>query len=80
MVAWTLIDKVLNKVLEYDARILHPELFSNIALRLDQAVRRILTKIVQVDELSEIEYQCMCLDSTRGGCGIITAIQKSSFA
>ena len=38
-----------------------------------------MTKIVQVAELSEIEYQCMCLDTTRGGCGITTAIQKSSF-
>ena len=29
--AWTMLDKVLNKSLDYDARILHPESFSNLA-------------------------------------------------
>ena len=42
--AWTLIDKVLNKALGYDARILHPESFSIVAERLDNAVRGALSK------------------------------------
>lgn len=77
--AWTLIDKILNKTLDYDARILHPESSSSLTLRLDRTIRRTLTEIVQVTELSEIEYQYMCLDTTRGGCGITTTVQKSSF-
>ena len=40
--AWTFLDKVLNRALDYDAHILHPESFSNLAERLDQATRAIL--------------------------------------
>ena len=78
--AWTLIDKVLNKALDYDARILSPESFSDLALRLDHAVRKTLTKIVNVARLTEVEYECMALDSTSGGCGITPAALKASFA
>ena len=78
--AWTLIDKVLNKSLDFDARILPPESFSDIALRLDHAVRKTHTEIVNVARLTEVEYQCMKLDSTRGGCGITPAVLEASFA
>ena len=43
--AWILIDKVLNKTLDYDTRILSPESFSDLALHSDHAVRKTLTKI-----------------------------------
>ena len=78
--AWTLIDKVLNKALDYDARILSPESFSDVALRLDHAVRKSLTKIVNVAHLIEAEYESMTLESTRGGCGITPAALKASLA
>ena len=45
MATWTLIDKVLNRALDYDARILTPEFFSILAKRLDLVVRSILVKI-----------------------------------
>ena len=78
--AWTLIDKVLNKALDYDARIFSPESFSDLALRLDHAVRKSLTEIVNVAHLTEAEYECMTLEATRGGCGITPAALKASFA
>lgn len=37
---WTLLDKILNKALDYDVRILHLEIISLCATRFDQAVRR----------------------------------------
>ena len=48
---WTLIDKVLNKALDYDARILNPELFSSLAVRLDLVVREVLLKLIHVATL-----------------------------
>ena len=51
--AWTLLDKVLNKALDYDARILHPESFSTIAGRLDRAVRATLLDLLKCDQIDE---------------------------
>ena len=78
--AWTLIDKVLNKALDFDARILHPELFSTIAVRLDLAVRNTLFKILNVAHLPDTEDQCLRLAIEFGGCGIIAASRKKSFS
>ena len=78
--AWSLIDKVLNKALDYDARILHPELFSTIASRLDNVVRKTLLRVIQVDALKSEEEQSIRLGVMRGGCGITSARAKGIFA
>ena len=78
--AWSLIDKVLNKALDYDARILHPELFSTIASRLDHVVRKTLLRVIQVDDLKPEEEQSIRLGVLLGGCGITSAQVKGIFA
>ena len=79
-VAWTMIDKVLNKALDYDARILHPECFSIIATRLDHAVEEVVLKVLHVTELSVVEKKSIELGITRGGCGLTTGSTKAIFA
>ena len=78
--AWSLIDKVLNKALDYDARILHPELFSTIASRLDHVVRKTLLRVIHVDDLRLEEEQSIRLGVLRGGCGITSVQVKGIFA
>ena len=70
---WTLVDKVLNKTLDYDARILHPELFSPLAVRLALCVRKILLKLVHVVDFDVQEEKCLRLAVNQGGCGITSA-------
>ena len=77
--AWTLLDKVLNKALDYDARILHPESFSTIAKRLDHVVRATAIKTADVDHLSETADGCLRLSAARGGCNITAAETKALF-
>lgn len=76
---WTLIDKVLNRALNYDARILYPELFSPLAARLDTAVRTCLLKILDISQLDSISEANIRLGISFGGCGIYPAKTKSSF-
>ena len=78
--AWTLLDKVLNKALDYDARILHPEVFSILAKRLDCAVQETATKIVDAPLLQGDDVSSLRLSASRGGCDIVSAEVKSSFA
>ena len=66
---WTLIDKILNKSLDYDARILTPESFSSLAPHLDQLV----VKILNIDKLSDRHERNLRLDYRRGGCGLASA-------
>ena len=66
--------------MDFDACILHPELFSTIAVRLDLAVRNTLLKILNVAHLSDTENQCLRLAIEFGGCGIIAASRKKSFS
>ena len=75
---WTLVDKVLNKALDYDARILSPELFSSIAVRLDQTVREVLLKLVHVVDFTEDEERCIRMSINKGGCGIFTSASQKS--
>ena len=77
---WTLVDKVLNKTLDYDARILKPEIFSTLAIRLDIAVRRVLLKLVHVVDFDANEERCLRLHFEKGGCGITSAKQKALYA
>ena len=76
---WTLIDKVLNRALDFDARILSPELFSFLAKRLDRAVKSTLVKILNVGHLTDIEEKNIRLAIDRGGCGIMACEQKVCF-
>ena len=48
--AWTLIDKVLNRALDYDARILHPLIFGPLADELDRLVYQCLLEILQFSD------------------------------
>ena len=64
---WTLLDKVLNKALDYDARILHPESFSTLAERLDRAVLTTSCKAVRVDRLTVAQESCLRLSRQRLG-------------
>ena len=77
--AWTLLDKVLNKALDYDARILHPESFSTIAERLDRAVLQTSCKVVRVDGFTEVQEQCLRLPARLGGCDLVSAGTKRLF-
>ena len=77
---WTFINKVLNKALDYDARILLPELFSSIAARVGQVVRVVLLKLVHVIDFTEDEELCMRLTIIERGCGITSAHQKGLYA
>jgi hypothetical protein len=77
---WTLLDKVLNKALDYDARILHPESFSSLAERLDNAVRAVAIKTVDVHSLSPEVDVCVRLSARHGGCDVISAHTKMSFS
>ena len=79
-VAWTMIDKVLNKALDYDARILNPECFSILAARLDLAVEEVVLKLLHVTELSSLERKSIQLGITRGGCGLTSGRTKAIFA
>ena len=78
--AWTLIDKVLNRSLDYDARILSPESFSKFASRLDQVVRETFIKVASVVGISRDEEHCLRLSIDRGGCGITSALRRGQFA
>ena len=75
----TLIDKVLNRALDYDARILTPEYFSILATRLDRAVRNTLSKVLNVANFNGIDERNLRLAVGRGGCGIMAACQTSKF-
>ena len=78
--AWTLLDKVLNRALDYDARILHPESFSNLATRLDRSVRDTAVKIVDVRDLDYNAEACVRLAAKYGGGDITAAgLKKNSF-
>ena len=50
-----MIDNVLNKTLDYDARILNPECFSILAARLDLVVEEVVLKMLHVIELANLE-------------------------
>ena len=76
--AWTLLDKVLNRALDYDARILHPESFSNLAERLDDAVSSTACRLVRVDRLPEVPEWCLRLSAHYGGCDLISAKRKGA--
>lgn len=78
--AWILLDKVLNKAMDYDARILHLEAFSKIATRLDEVVMRTALKVVDVAEMVMCQQKCMRLSAKRGGCDLVEAQLKPSFA
>ena len=51
-----------------------------LALRPDNAVRNILTKLLYVVDLTGDEEMCIRLATDRGGCGITAASQKLVFA
>ena len=55
---WTLVDKVLNKALDFDARVLHPEVFSIFALRLDDAVRKTTTYCEKFFDITNLIKKC----------------------
>ena len=78
--AWTLIDKVLNKALDFDVRICHPESFSILAERLDHAVFGVVLKVLHVTDLSLAGIECIRLSTNRGGCGLTSARTKGLFA
>ena len=78
--AWTLLDKVLNKAMDYDARIMHPETFSNIAERLDQLVRDTTVKIVDVSDVGSQVEACVRLSAKHGGGDITSAMVRKLFA
>ena len=78
--AWTLIEKVLNRALDFDARILHPIAFRAVAGELDRLVQEILLEILQVPFLSLEELMTLRLCIQRGGCGVLAAVQKRSYA
>jgi hypothetical protein len=78
--AWTLLDKVLNKALDYDARILSPESFSNLAERLDNAVRDTAVKVIDVGGLDTAEEECLRLSARKGGCDVTLAQLKQGFS
>eukprot|EP00973_Karenia_brevis_P040078 5533777-Karenia_brevis.AAC.1 len=73
---WTLLDKVLNRALDYDARILHPEAFLILAKRLDRAVRDTAVKLVDVADFSTEHEHCLRLCPKKGGCDILAAEAK----
>ncbi|CAK0833046.1 unnamed protein product, partial [Prorocentrum cordatum] len=79
-VVWTLLDKVLNKALDYDARILHPEFFSTLAERLDRAVLITSCKAVRVDRFTVVQESCLRLSAKLGGCDLVSCASKSSFS
>ena len=58
---WSLLEKVLNKALDYDARILHPEVFSNFALRLDSIVLCAAADVMGIADLTSSENACLRL-------------------
>ena len=78
--ACTLIDKVLNKALDLDARISHPESFSTFAANLDGIVRATLIGVVSVANITVNEKRCLRLKIERGGCGISSAKHKMHFS
>ena len=78
--AWTVLDKVLNKSLDYDARILHPESFSNLAEQLDSVVLATASRIIGSGDLSSDVVGCLRLSAKHGGCDITTASTKQLFA
>ena len=55
------IDKVLNRALDYDARILHPLMFGPLADKLDKLVYQCLLKILQVPVLDDCELRIIRL-------------------
>ena len=63
----------LNKSLDFDVRICHPELFSTCATYLDGVVRETLVRETDVEEAS------FRLQINRGGCGITSAVHKAHF-
>lgn len=77
---WTLIDKILNKSLDLDARISHPEPFSTFATNLDGIVRTTLVEVDSVADLIVNEERCLRLKIERGGCGISSAKHKMHFS
>ena len=78
--AWTVIDKILNKAFDYDARMLHPESFSIIAARLDCAVLKVLRKLLCVTIIDPTTERNLRLGVDHGGCGIMAASSKALFA
>ena len=77
--AWTFLDKVLNKALDYDARILHPESFSDIAARLDEVVRSTAIQIVDVVDFDITVENCVRLAAAHGGGDITPAHLKKLY-
>ena len=74
------LDKVLIESLDYDARILHPESFSNLAEQLDSVVLATASAIIGSGELSSDVVGCLRLSATNGGCDITAASTKQLFA
>ena len=66
--------------MDFDARVLHPELFSNLASRLDQAVANTAVKVVGVTDMNEAAWACLRLSAARGGCDLTPAKVKGMFA
>ena len=64
---WTILAIVLNRALDYDARILHPEVFADLARRLDHVVLSTAFRIIDIEALDSVQEQCLRLASSRGG-------------
>ena len=71
-----LLIKVLNRALDFDARILHPLCFGPLANQLDELVHQNLLDILQVPSVGAEELMTLRLSDKLGGCGIFSAVQK----
>lgn len=71
---------VLNKTLDFDTRVLHPEKFSTLALRLDKAVLHNASRTLLVHNLKSVQIRYLHLAADRGGCNLVRAQTKKLFA
>ena len=78
---WTLVDKVLNKALDYDARIVDPSSLVDVATRLDQVVLETVIKLMGIEAtvLESTHVRCLRLSTAHGGCGLMATTTKILF-
>ena len=78
---WAILDKVLNRALGFDARILDPSSFMDVATRLDQVVLDVAVKVMGTEHSSmdPDHMRCLRLSTALGGCGLMAASTKCLF-
>ena len=76
---WPLIEQILNREFDFDARICHPETFSTAAAHLDRIARGCLVKVLHVADTSNEKELSSRLFVKSGACGIFGFAETDIF-